>query len=187
MDPSQFMNWKDYEKVRMERYKQIAEIKRDRRFELGKRLTLLFENKETVIHQIQEMIYLDKLEKEDDIKREIELYSTMIPCNNLIKATLFINAWNEADLKEVFRTLRGIYNSIFLKIGDKLIQGVPEKGREQGEEFSTVQYLFFDISSASPSTAKILVLHENYREEANIPDPLLKLLFKEASIDCKKI
>ena len=71
--------WREYEKVRKERIRKIAEVKKRRRLELGERLTLLFENRDTVLHQVQEMVYLDRLERPEQIRREIEVYSTLLP------------------------------------------------------------------------------------------------------------
>ena len=123
---------REYERVRKERIRKIVEVKKRRRLELGERLTLLFENRDTVLHQVQEMVYLDRLEKPEQIQREIEVYSTLLPCNGKVKATLYINAKDFDVLSWVFKNLAKIYNSVYLKVGDKLIQGVPEAGREQG-------------------------------------------------------
>ena len=176
--------WKQYEKIRMEKIKKISEIKSKRRFELGDRLTLLFENRDTVLHQVQEMVYLDRLENRQDIQQEIDVYSSLLPCGGKIKATLYINAYDVEDLKKVFKELKGIYNSIFLKIGNKLIQGVPEGGREQGDEFSTVQYLTFNLEGVKSNDIEIIVLHENYKVNMKVPKELAEDLIKEAYEEC---
>jgi len=176
--------WKEYEKIRMDRIKKISEIKSKRRFELGDRLTLLFESRDTVLHQVQEMVYLDRLEDEEDIQHEINVYSPLLPCGGKIKATLYINAYDADDLKKVFKELKGIYNSIFLKVGNKLIQGLPEGGREQGDEFSTVQYLTFDLEGEKSNEVEIIVLHENYKVNMKIPKELAEDLIKEAYEEC---
>ncbi len=174
----------EYEKIRMERIREISKYKERRRFELGKRLTLLFENRITVLHQIQEMVYLDRLIDEKEIQRVIDVYSTMLPCNGKIKATLFINAWNEDDLRQVFKELPKIYNAVYLKVGDKLINGMPEAGREQGEEFSTVQYLTFDLQGEKSTDMEIIVDHPNYKYRVKVPQDLAKELIDEAYGEC---
>ncbi|BAB67478.1 MULTISPECIES: DUF3501 family protein [Sulfurisphaera] len=176
--------WKEYEKIRMEKIRRIAQIKDKRRVELGDRLTLLFENRDTVLHQIQEMVYLDRLEDEKDIQHEINVYSSLLPCNGKIKATLYINAYDFNDLKKVFSELKGIYNSVFLKVGEKLIQGEPEAGREQGDEFSTVQYLTFDLEGEKSTQIEVFVLHENYKVSKKLPEDLAKELIEEAYEEC---
>ncbi len=177
---SEILPWRDYAKVRSQKYKEMADYKAKRRVELGERLSLIFENRETVLFQIQEMVYLDKLEDQASIRKEIAIYSTMIPCDGKLKATLFIHAWNENDLREVFRKLKGIYNSVFLKVGGKLIQGDPEAGREQGDEFSTVQYLTFDLEGSRSEDIEVLILHENYRVSTKLPKELAREVISEA-------
>ena len=176
--------WREYEKVRQERIRWIVEVKKRRRVELGDRLTLLFENRDTVLQQIQEMVYMDRLEKREDIEREIRIYSDLLPCGGKIKATLYINAYDQQDLLKVFRELKGIYNSVFLRVGDKLVQGVPEAGREQGEAFSTVQYLTFDLEGAKSDDIEVHVLHENYRVSKKVDRELAQELIREAYEEC---
>ncbi|MFP3233882.1 MAG: DUF3501 family protein [Sulfolobaceae archaeon] len=176
--------WNEYAKIRMERVKFIVKVKSRRRIDLGNRLTLLFENRDTVLQQIQEMVYLDKLEKKEDIEREIKIYSDLLPCGGKIKATLYINAFDQEDLLKVFKELKGIYNSVFLKVGDKLIQGMPEAGREQGEAFSTVQYLTFDLEGAKSDDIEVHVIHENYRVSKKLDMDLARELIKEAYEEC---
>jgi hypothetical protein len=55
-----------------------------------------------VLHQVQEMVYLDRLEKPEQIRREIEVYSTLLPCDGKVRATLYINAKDFDDLSWVF-------------------------------------------------------------------------------------
>ena len=176
--------WREYEKVRQERIRWIVEVKKRRRVELGDRLTLLFENRDTVLQQIQEMVYMDRLERREDIEREIRIYSDLLPCGGKIKATLYINAYDQQDLAKVFRELKGIYNSVFLRVGDRLIQGVPEAGREQGEAFSTVQYLTFDLEGAKSDDIEVHVLHENYRVSKKVDRELAQELIREAYEEC---
>ncbi|MDT7876796.1 MAG: DUF3501 family protein [Sulfolobaceae archaeon] len=177
--------WREYEKVRMERIKYIIGVKNRRRVELGDRLSLLFENKDTVLHQIQEMVYLDRIEKKEDIEREIKIYSTLLPCNGKIKASLYIYSYDFKDLEWVYDNLKGIYNSIFLKVGSKLIQGVPEAGREQGRAFATVQYLTFDLEGEKSDDIEVHVLHENYRYSTKLNKDLANQLIKEAYDICE--
>jgi hypothetical protein len=170
--------WNEYAKIRMERVKFIVKVKSRRRIDLGNRLTLLFENRDTVLQQVQEMVYLDRLEKKEDIEREIKIYSDLLPCGGKIKATLYINAFDQEDLLKVFKELKGIYNSVFLKVGDKLIQGMPEAGREQGEAFS------FDLEGAKSDDIEVHIIHENYRVSKKLDKDLARELIKEAYEEC---
>ncbi len=182
----EILPWQTYEKVRLDRIRRIVEVKNKRRIELGDRLSLLFENKDTVLHQIQEMVYLDKKDRKEDILDEIKIYSTLLPCDGKIKASLYIYAHDFKDLDWVYDNLKGIYNSIFLKVGTKLIQGDPEGGREQGREFSTVQYLTFDLQGEKSTDMEVHVIHEKYRYSAKVDKSLAEQLIKEAYDVCEK-
>ncbi|ARM74786.1 DUF3501 family protein [Acidianus manzaensis] len=182
--PSDIIPWNEYEKIRYEVIRKIVEIKKSRRIELGDRLGLLFENRDTVLHQIQEMVYLDKLTKIEDIKEEIETYYTWLPCDGKIKATLYVYAEDEKDLENVFNTLPGIYNSIFLRVGKRIIQGEPENGRNQGHAFSTVQPLSFNLEGEKSTDIEVNVVHENYKVKVKVPEELAKKLIEEAYTEC---
>ncbi|MGC9105568.1 MAG: DUF3501 family protein [Thermoprotei archaeon] len=179
------LSWRTYEKVRQDRIRRIVEVKNRRRIELGDRLSLLFENRDTVLQQVQEMVYLDRLEKEEDILREIMIYSTLLPCGGKVKASLYVRAHDFRDLDWVYDNLKGIYNSIYLKVGDKLIQGVSEAGREQGRAFATVQYLTFDLEGARSEDVEVHVIHENYRFSTRLDKGLAKTIIEEAYQDCE--
>nr|WP_216604268.1 DUF3501 family protein [Acidianus sp. RZ1] len=166
--------------MRFEMIKRSAEIKKERRIELGNKMSLLFENKDTVKQQVQEMVYLDKLSTREEIEREINIYSSWIPCGGKAKATLYIYAENYEELSEIFKTLKGIYNSIFLKVGDKLIQGDPEAGRDQGDQFVTIQMLTFDLQGEKSNNLEVHVIHENYRFKTALPETLAKKVIEEA-------
>lgn len=181
---NEVLPWYEYQKIRPERIRKILEVKKSRRIELGDRLGLLFENKDTVLHQIQEMVYLDRLSDVKDIEDEIKTYSSWLPCNGKVKATLYIYVENIKQLDEVFNTLPGIYNSVFLKIGNKLIQGDPENGRDQGREFSTVQPLTFDLEGAKSTDVEVHVIHENYKVKVKVPEDLSKRIIEEAYEQC---
>ncbi|MEM3777214.1 MAG: DUF3501 family protein, partial [Metallosphaera sp.] len=101
---SEILPWYEYEKVRLERVRRSAQLKKSRRIELGERMSILFENKDTVLQQIQEMVYLDRLSKPEEIMREIKIYESILPCDGKIKASLYIYAENEEDLRKVFKT-----------------------------------------------------------------------------------
>ncbi len=176
--------WKEYEPKRRERISRIVEVKKERRIELGDRMSILFENKDTVLHQIQEMVYLDKLSKREDLEKEIDVYKSWLPCGGKVKGTLYIYAKDNDDLLQVFKTLPKIYDSVFLKVGEKLIQGEPENGREQGEAFSTLQPLTFSLEGEKSTNMEIHVIHENYKFKTKVPERLAEKIIAEAYQEC---
>jgi len=79
-----------YEKKREQSRQRIIEIKRRRRVSVGNQVTLLFENRDTVIFQIQEMMRAEKISDLDKIREEIDVYNELIPASGELSATLFL-------------------------------------------------------------------------------------------------
>ena len=68
----------DYAKIRREKRRQISELKKRRRVEVGPFATFYFENYDTMWQQVQEMLYIEK-GGEDQVEDEIAAYSPLIP------------------------------------------------------------------------------------------------------------
>src|SRR5437879_2026169 len=62
----------DYERRRRESIKEIIALKTRRRLEVGPWVSLAFENRRTVIHQIQEMIRIERIIDPAAVRHEIE-------------------------------------------------------------------------------------------------------------------
>src|SRR6058998_1233538 len=79
LETSEILNLVDYEKVRDARRREIIELKRHRRVSVGRYLTFVFENRETVWFQIQEMVRAERLVDAERIAEEVEVYNTLLP------------------------------------------------------------------------------------------------------------
>ena len=79
-----------YEKMRDEFRRRIIELKQRRRVAVGDRITLVFENHDTVLFQIQEMLRAERIADVDRIREEIEVYNELIPAEGELSATLLI-------------------------------------------------------------------------------------------------
>ena len=80
----------EYEEVREHFRRRVIELKRLRRVPLGGSLTVLFENRDTVLYQIQEMIRTERITREDAILHELETYNELLPGQDELSATIFI-------------------------------------------------------------------------------------------------
>jgi hypothetical protein len=81
-----------YEKAREKMRGSVIELKNRRRVPVGDTLTFLFENRETVLLQIQEMIRTERIVDEDKIAEELATYNALVPDAGELSATLFIEA-----------------------------------------------------------------------------------------------
>ena len=89
-----------YEKIRQDFRRRIIELKQKRRISLGDRVSLVFENRDTVIFQIQEMLRVERISDLDKIRHEIATYNQLIPDSRELSATLFLEIEDQTDLRE---------------------------------------------------------------------------------------
>ena len=137
-----------YEKEREEFRKNIIAIKKIRRIHVGKFLTFMFENKETMRFQIQEMARAEKLYTDEKIEGELNVYNDLIPSRNILKSTMFIELTNESQLREWLPKLAGIQKYIQINFGDETVKAYEldeERLTRDDEATSAVHYIFFEF------------------------------------------
>ncbi len=134
-----------YERIRPEFRERVIEIKRPRRVAVGARLTFIFENRETVLFQIQEMLRTERTVKEEEIQAEIDVYNELIPGAYELSATLMIEI-PEADLiREELDRLIGIDERVLLEIGEASVAASFDPKQYEGDRISAVQYVRFPL------------------------------------------
>src|ERR1051326_5707224 len=90
LDMSDIVPLEEYEKKRPILRRQIIELKEMRRVGLGDRISIVFENFQTMLWQTQEMLRAELISEPARIRDEIDTYNELIPDANELKATLFI-------------------------------------------------------------------------------------------------
>lgn len=138
-----------YQKGRMEYLHQMIEYKNHRRVRLEPRLSLLFENRNTVLFQIQELIYSEALTDIREIDEYIEIYSAMLPQGNELSATLFIELDNQPLLEELLVQLKGIEHALGLEVGEETIVAVFEEEHEDRDFTTSVHYVKFPLTDSA--------------------------------------
>lgn len=177
----------EYIKVRKEFQERIIKLKKNRRVQVGEHITFVFENRETVLYQIQEMIRLEKILDEKLIRNEIEVFNQLIPETNELVATMFIEIFERHLIKPILNSLTGIHdNKVFIEVEDERIPAIfNDESLSQGK-VSAVQYVKFKFNDnqvdkfISPqSKAKILINHPNYNAESIIPENVKTSLMED--------
>ena len=106
-----------YERERGEFRSQVIALKKRRRVHVGPVVTLLFENRDTIRFQIQEMARAEKLISDEAIEVELDIYNPLIPEPGSLSATMFIELTTEDELREWLPKLVGIEQQVELRIG----------------------------------------------------------------------
>lgn len=145
-----------YSQGREEYLPKMIAYKKDRRIQLAENISVLFENRNTVLFQIQELLHSEDLADPGEIDEYIEIYSGMLPLEDELSATLFIELDNQAKLTELLKELKGIEHHLSLVIGGETVQAVFEEVHDDREFTTSVHYLKFPLSQA----AKNLLLNE---------------------------
>jgi hypothetical protein len=157
-----------YEKEREEIRRRIIELKKKRRVAVGKQVSLVFENRDTVIFQIQEMLRAERITDLDKIRGEIETYNELIPEPGELSATLFLEIEDQEHLRQELLKFLGIDEAVFLKVGGRSIHARFEEGRSKEDKISAVQYVKFALDQEAVSSflrgerAELAIDHPNY-------------------------
>src|SRR5712671_4362174 len=178
----------DYVKIRRDRRREISELKRQRRVEIGPFATFYFENFATMWQQVQEMLYIEK-GGEAQIADELAAYNPLIPRGNELVATVMVEIDDPRRRATSLARLGGIENCAFIDIAGDRTRGEPDPTRENTDpdgKASAVQFIRFPftpprIAAFKKPGAQIVIGfdHPNYSHMAVMPEPVRTALAED--------
>lgn len=190
---SEIKNLVEYEKLRDAMRADVIALKQRRRVPLGDNLTLLFENRQTVILQIQEMVRIERIVDEAKIQEEIDAYNALVPEPGELSATLFIEIPGIATLppeqaRAAVNRFQGIDDGcLFLELGKHRVPARFEGGHSKEEKLAAVQYLRFALvpdarrALADPAQpARLIVEHPRYKAEQALAEDVRRELLEDS-------
>jgi len=151
------MTLEAYAKARPAMRAEVMEQKKLRRVKLGEHILLIFENELLIRYQIQEMLRVEKIFEEDDIRHELESYVPLVPTGSNFKVTLQIEYTEETERKRMLGLLKGVEDRIWVRVGgfDPVFAIADEDlERENAEKTSAVHFLRFELSAGMVTAAK---------------------------------
>ena len=173
-----------YMKSRRELRKNIVEFKKDRRVALGPYATFYFESYETMLAQVQEMLYIEK-GGDEQLKDELAAYNPLVPNGKELTATLMFEIDNPVSRATFLSKVGGIEDNVFMKIEGEKIKAVPEKDvdRTSSEgKASSVQFIHFKFTDKqiekfkNNSEIEIGIDHTEYSHITKLADTTIKSL-----------
>jgi len=139
---------------------------------VGDIVTLVFENRDTIRFQIQEMARAEKLLTDEAIQTELDVYNPLIPAPGCLSATLFIELTSKADLEYWLPRLVGIERSVYVELpdGSRVTASVDPEHAEQltrQDVSAAVHYVRFDfapdqVRTFGAGTTSLGLDHPNY-------------------------
>ena len=168
--------------------KDLIEFKKDRRVHLGPYATFYFECYETILGQIQEMLFIEK-GGEEQLKDELIAYNPLIPKGKELVSTLMFEIDNPLSRAEFLNKVGGIEKKVYIKINEEKVNSMPEQDVDRTSsdgKASSVQFIHFHFSDKQiekfkdlNNTVSISIEHDLYNHSTKISDETRKALIKD--------
>jgi hypothetical protein len=151
---SEILDWQTYDDQRDALRPAFLAAKRARRVQIGPLLCLLFENRETVRYQVQEMLRTERIVREAEVQHELDTYNELLGGDGELGCTLLIGLDDPAARDERLRRWKGLNESLYLKLPGGTKVRPRWDARQLGEDrLSSVQYLKFPLGGQLPLAA----------------------------------
>ena len=177
-----------YTKNRKKIRKDLVDLKKNRRLQLGPYATFYFESFETMLGQIQEMLHIEK-GGDAQLKDELAAYNPLIPKGNELVATLMFEIDNPIIRADFLGKVGGIEEKVYFIVGKETIKSIPETDvdRTSAEgKASSVQFLHFTFTEIQIKNFKDLNMevaigidHNLYNHKQKIPENIRVSLMKD--------
>ena len=165
--------------------KKIVDFKKNRRIPLGPYATFYFESYETMLAQVQEMLYIEK-GGDEQLKDELSAYNPLVPSGKELTATLMFEIDNPVSRAAFLGKIGGIEEKIFMKIENENVKAVPEQDVDRTSEegkASSVQFIHFKFNDdqiakfkSGNASIEIGITHEYYSHTTKLSVDNIKAL-----------
>ncbi len=167
-----------YEKRRPAYRARMIEAKKHRRVHVGPIMTFVFENRDTVLFQIQEMMRVERMVHDEQIQHEIDTYSRLLPTRDELSATLLIEITDKEKIKAILDSLVGLTeHCVYLVIGETEIEAMFDEEQSEEGRISAVQYIRWKLDEQEierlrfgQAEVSLMIRHPNYHHFTRLTD-----------------
>ena len=188
IESSDLLEYSTYAKERRSIRKEVVQMKKNRRVELGPHSTFYFENFFTMKAQIQEMLYIEK-GGDEQLKDELEAYNPLVPQGSELVATYMFEIDNPNTRKKVLSSLGNVENKLFISINGTKLYAAPEEDVDRTDnsgKTSSVHFIHFKFSDKQveefknlSSRIEIGTDHDNYLHSTVLSKEVKEALAKD--------
>ena len=178
-----------YAKDRPRLRSAVIAHKQLRNVQVGPNMTWCFEDRTTVLYQIQEMLRAEKIFESAGIQDELDSYNPLIPDGSNWKATLLLEYPDIEERRTALSGLIGVEDRCWIRVGemDRVFAIADEDlERSNAEKTSAVHFLRFELPPAMVAALKaggslsLGVDHPNYRHSVSpLPEPARDALLRD--------
>ena len=175
----------DYVRERKKIRKELIEFKKNRRIALGPHCTFYFESFETILAQVQEMLYIEK-GGDEQLKDELNAYNPLIPNGRELIATVMFEIDNPIIRNAFLAKMGGVEKTMFIKFGENIVKGTPEEDVDRTSlegKASSVHFIHFPFTygqiadfKKSEVDAYLGIDHREYSHIAKLNEKSIKSL-----------
>ena len=151
------MSLEQYAEKRGEFRQQVLAHKKHRQVMLGPNSTLYFEDRLTLLYQIQEMLRIEKVFEADGINEELEAYNPMVPSGRNFKATYMIEYTDPEIRAAQLQKMVGIEDLVWMQVaGFDKVWAIADEDLERSTETKTsaVHFMRFEMSDEMAEALK---------------------------------
>ena len=177
IEPNDILNRETYRLKRKDLRSLMVSRKKNRRVDIGPYITVYFENRQTILHQINEMVFIEN-GGDEQIRDEIEAYKSLIPNGRELIVTLMVEIDNPIKRAEVLDNLGGIEQQIMFKLDGRNIKGEAELDVDRTTadgKASSVQFIHFNFNEDDivlfknkNADIRLEINHKNYRHSSGL-------------------
>jgi len=177
-----------YARQRSERRQRVTSLKKHRRVSVGPDITFYFENFDTMLHQIHEMLHIER-GGEEQIADELRAYAPLVPDGRSLVATMMVEIDDPARRARVLSELGGVEETISLTFGSETVRAAPETDTERTTpdgKTSSVHFVKFHFTESqakafrTEGTRVVLgINHPRYDHMAALPETTRRSLAED--------
>jgi hypothetical protein len=178
----------DYERQREQFRSQVIALKQRRRISVGPLITLIFENRETLRFQTQEMIRVEQILDPHKVQEELDVYNALMPGSGELSATLLIELTEQERMKEWLDVFMGLDHgeTVAIRAGTEQAFGLFEGGHSHETKISAVHFVRFRPTASMTAAfadlhvpVALTVHHHVYHAEAPVPGSMREEWLKD--------
>ena len=168
----------DYAKTRDTFRAQVIAAKKSRQVRIGENVTLLFENRDTVLYQVLEMLRIEKTADPAAIQDELDAYNPLIPAGSDWRATMLVEFPDAEERRVQLKYLRAVEHAVYARIGERRLAVLADEDMERSDEEKTsaVHFLRFTLDAQDKAELRagaalaFGIEHPRYRYETEVLD-----------------
>ncbi|MBK9000289.1 MAG: DUF3501 family protein [Myxococcales bacterium] len=184
---SEILDLGAYEQIRDRFRARVIEDKKARRARIGSNMSVLFENHDTALFQIQEMLRTERISAEKAVLHEIETYNELVPGDSELSATIFVEYDDRAEREAMLEKLAGLEDKFYVLVEGERQKVVPDARNDRRDRTTAVHYVKFPLSPAAvraireKKPVRIGVDHPAYTAENELSPATVAALAEDLS------